>query len=248
MVMSSRRSFPKSRSTNPFSTPRQSGGLMRTVGRVIIAVIVIAAVYLVVDFTGRVWAEAYVATQLQKSLAMSAKPEVTFGGPLFVPQLVSGSLTSARAEAEDFTTGNVAFVDVNLRMEDVQFSPGKLLFHDDSTIIARSGSGSASMTADQLTDAFRAQGVPIDIRFTPEGDVRVAASQLEASAVIAATIEQGDLVLRPTNPILQRLHIAFTLDLPEFIPGLTYESITFEDDLGVLQFKLKDAAFSVPGS
>jgi hypothetical protein len=246
MVMSSRRSFPKSRSTNPFSTPRQPGSVMRTIGRVIIAVIVIAAVYLIVDFSGRVWAESYVADQVQRSLGLSAKPQVTFGGPFFLPQLVSGSLSSAKAEAEDFTSGNVSFVEVQLQLEDVGFSPGKLLFHDDSTIIARSGTGFVSMTADQLTDAFNAQGIPINIRFDADGVLRVSASRLPVSATISATIESGDLVLRPTNPLFSK--ISFALDLPEFVPGLTYEKITFDDELGVLEFSLKDAAFTVPAS
>jgi hypothetical protein len=177
---------------------------------------------------------------------LSGKPDVTFGGPLFVPQLLSGKLTSARAEAKEFTSHNVEFTDVSLALQDVKFSPGKLLFHKDSTIVASTGSGSASMTAEELTNAFRAQGVPLTVRFTPEGDVRVAASRLEGVfAVVGASVEHGDLVLRPTNPVFKKLHVSFTLDLPEIVPGLTYTKIEFVENLGVLSFDLKDASFSV---
>jgi hypothetical protein len=244
--MSSRRSFPgRRRSSNPFSTPRQFS-LQHTLGRVIIAVIVIAAIYLVVDFAGRVWAEAYVAAQVEHALGLSGKPEVTFGGPLFVPQLLSGNLSSAKAKAEDFTSNNVAFLEVQLTMQDVMFSPGKLLFHEDATIVAHTGSGSATMTAEQLTEAFKAQGVPIEVRFTPEGDVRVAASRFPVAATVAATIENGDLVLHPTNPLFRK--ISFTLDLPEFVPGVTYTKIVFQGDQFQLSFDLNDAQFAVSGT
>src|SRR6185437_8470803 len=98
-------------------------GFMRTIGRIVIVVIVVAAVYLVVDFAGRVWAEAYVANEVQHSLGLSTKPDVTFGGPLFVPQLFEGKLSSATASADNFTSSNVSFASADLSLEDIQFSP-----------------------------------------------------------------------------------------------------------------------------
>ena len=219
---------------------------MRMLGRVIIAVIVIAAVYLIVDFAGRIWAEAYVASQVERTLGLSSKPDVTFGGPLFVPQLLSGKLSSANATASDFTSNNVSFTSATLSLKDVEFSPGKLLFHQDATIVAHSGSGSATMTAKQLTDAFHAQGIPVDIRFQSDGTVRVAASRFPVAVIVEATIEQGELVLRPSNPVFRK--ISFSLSLPELVPGLTYTAVVFGETEGTLTFQLKDAAFAVPGS
>ena len=242
MVMSRRRV----RSTNPFGKQREPFSVMRTLGRVLIVVIVVSAVYFVLDFSGRVWAEAYVAKEIKQALTLSGNPDVTFGGPLFVPQLLAGELSSATAEAEDFTSNGVGFTAATLKLEGVQFSPAKLLFHNDSTIVAKSGTGSATMSAQQITDAFRNQGIPIDVVFTDEGDVRVQAARLPVSAVVEAKIVDGNLVLRPTNPLFDK--ISFTLDLPELVPGLTYESIVFEPPFGELTFSLKDATFEVPGS
>jgi hypothetical protein len=219
---------------------------MRTIGRIVIVVIVVAAVYLVVDFAGRVWAEAYVANEVQHSLGLSTKPDVTFGGPLFVPQLFEGKLSSATASADNFTSNNVSFASADLSLDDIQFSPAKLLFHEGSTIVAKTGHGSATMTAQQLTDAFHAQGVPLDVRFLSDGTVRVSASQFPGSVVVNATIDHGALVLRPVRKPFDRF--SFTLSLPPLVPGLTYTAIDFDGTLGTLAFTMKDATFSVPAS
>lgn len=218
---------------------------MRLLGRIIIAVIVATAVYLIVDFSGRLWAEAYVANEIQHALGLSGKPDVTFGGPLFIPQLLGGKLSSATAQAENFTSNNVAFTAADLHLHDIQFSPGKLLFHEDSTIVSHSGTGSATMTASQLSDAFHSQGIPVNVRFESDGTVRVSASQFPATARVNAEINDGVLVLRPANPDLKRY--SFPLTLPQFVPGMTYTGVTFDGTLGTLAFRLQDASFSVPG-
>ncbi len=246
MVMSRRGAFSRRRSPNPFTPARSDGGIMRTLGRILIVVIVVAAVYLVVDFAGRVWAEAYVANEVQHALGLSTKPDVTFGGPLFVPQLFKGELSSVTASAEDFTSSDVSFTSADLALDDIQFSPGKLLFHEGSTIVARSGTGSASLTDGQLTDAFHAQGLPIDVRFLSDGTVRVSASQFPGSVVVSATVDHGALVLRPVRKPFDRF--SFTLGLPPLVPGLTYTAIDFDGTLGTLAFTMKDATFSVPAS
>lgn len=219
---------------------------MRLVGRVIIAVIVATAIYLIVDFSGRVWAEAYIASEVQHALGLSGKPDVTFGGPLFLPQLLQGNLSSAHAKAENFTSGGVSFTAADLRLEDVDFSPGKMLLHEDSTIVAHSGRGSVTMTSQQISDAFHSQGIPVNVRFEDDGTVRVSASQFPATALVDATIEGGKLVLRPANPLLHRF--SFPLTLPELVPGLTYSSIRFDGTLATLVVRLKDSSFEVPAS
>jgi len=219
---------------------------MRLLGRVVIGVIVAVAIYLIVDFSGRVWAESYVANEVQHSLGLSAKPDVTFGGPLFVPQLLSGKLSSAKATASGFTSGGISFASADLNLEDVDFSPGNLLFHKDSTIVAHSGHGQISMTSKQLSDAFHQQGVPINVRFLDDGSVRISASQFPATATVNATIEDAKLVLRPTKEPFNRF--SFGLSLPQLVPGMTYTGVTFDPALGTLAFRLDDATFSVPAS
>jgi hypothetical protein len=200
----------------------------------------------VVDFAGRVWAEAYVANEVQHALGLSTKPDVTFGGALFVPQLFEGKLSSATATATDFTSNNVSFTSADLKLQDIQFSPAKLLFHEGATIVAKSGEGSATMTAAQLTDAFHAQGIPVEVRFLSDGTVRIGASQFPGSVVVNATVDHGALVLRPVRKPFDRF--SFTLNLPPLVPGLTYTAIEFDGTLGTLAFKMKDASFSVPAS
>ena len=235
------------RSNNPFRQRREFS-VMRTVGRVIIVVIVVSAIYIVVDFSGRIWAEAYVAGEMEQALSLNGKPDVTFGGPLFMPQLLTGELSSATAKMEDFTANGVGFSEATMRLENVQFSPAKLLFHNDSTIVARSGSGFVTMNAQQITDAFRDQGIPVNVTFSSEGALRVQAARLPVSlaVTVSAEIVDGNLVLTPTNPLFDKF--SFTLDLPELVSGMTYEEIKIEPPLGELRFSLQDATFEVQGS
>src|SRR5439155_20753011 len=151
---------------------RRDRGLARTVGRVIVAIIVVAAVYFLLDIATRLWAESYVAGQVQRSVGMTTRPSVTFGGAVFLPELVGGKLDSADVRARDFVARGVSFTEIDLHLRDVHFSPARLLIHRPSTITAGKGGGSARMTDAQLTQAFRDQGVPIDIRFTSDGAVR----------------------------------------------------------------------------
>src|SRR5262250_3345181 len=127
--MSSRRParrLPWRRAPSPFTQPKQDGGIMRLIGRIIIGVIVVTAIYLILDFSGRIWAEAYVAGEIEHTLGLSGKPDVTFGGPLFIPQLLQGKLTSATAQSENFTSNGIAFTSADLHLQDIEFSPGKL--------------------------------------------------------------------------------------------------------------------------
>src|SRR5205823_2508253 len=138
--------------------------------------------------------------------------------------------SSAKVKATDFTANGVRFTGITLDLHDVRFSPGKLLFHKDSTIVAGSGQGTASMTDQQVTDAFQAQGVPVTVHFTPDGNVRVGASRFPVAVQVNTAIHDGKLVLRPTA----FNGISFTLDLPQVVPGMTYRSISFSGNIGVL--------------
>jgi LmeA-like phospholipid-binding len=225
--------------------PPREGTFARTAGRVILGLIVAAAAYFLLDFGTRLWAESYVAGQVQRSVGMSVRPSVSFGGAVFMPELVGGRLDSASLRAQDFRARGVSFTEIDLHLRDVHFSPGRLLIHQPSAIRAGRGDGTATMTDVQLTEAFQDQGVPIEIRFTPDGAVRVAAQKLPISVKVLATIEHGELVLRPstTNPVLSR--ISFSLRLPELVPGIVYRAITFTEQSGELRFTLRNVDFPV---
>ncbi len=213
------------------------------IGLAIIGLIIAAAAYFLLDLGSRVWAESYVAGQIQKSLEMTARPSVSFGGTLFLPELFGGKISSVEVKATAFETQGVGFTKVRLHLEDVTYSPIRLVLHKPSKITAHSGTGEAAMTQFQLTDAFQAQGVPITVQFTADGNVRVEAARLPVAATVTATIEEGKLVLRPTNPLFKS--ISFAISLPELVPGLTYRSVRFEDQLGTLRFTLRNAPFEV---
>ncbi len=230
-------------SGRPPARPDRGRRVTRTIGLAFIGLIVAATLYFMLDLGSRLWAESYVAGQVQKSLQMTARPSVSFGGTLFLPELFGGKLSSAEVKATSFEAQGVGFVEVDLHLQDVSFSPLKLVLHKPSTITAHAGSGEASMTDVQLTKAFQDQGVPIVVRFDPEGNVRVASARLPVSVTVTvqAAIEEGRLVLRPTR----FKNISFAVSLPQLVPGMTYRSVAFDDRLGTLRFTLNDATFAV---
>ena len=58
---------------------------------------------------------------------MSVRPSVTFGGAVFMPELVGGKLDSANLRARDFSAQGVGFTQISLTIRDVHFSPARLI-------------------------------------------------------------------------------------------------------------------------
>jgi LmeA-like phospholipid-binding len=209
--------------------------------RLLVVLVVAAVVLFGLDLGARLWAQSYVADQLQTSLGLSKPPSVRFGGVVFLPQLATGEVTSMSMEGRSFEAGEIEFERVRLDLRGVEYSPARLLLRRAGTIHAEEGDGSVDMTDRQLTDAFRARGIPVTVRFT-EGAVKVSTESLPTQAKAAFAIEEGNLVLRPVEPALP---VSFALDLPEFIPGMTYGELRFGEGRGRLGFDLRDVNFEV---
>lgn len=217
---------------------------MSTVRRVLIAVAVLVALLVGLDVGARLFAQDWVAGRLQETLALSEEPSVEFGGFAFLPGLITGEIQSVRTSGRSFVAEGIEFEEVTLNLRRVSYSPGKLILRAAGTIRAREGDGFVTMTDRQLTDAFRAQGIPAEVRFE-DGIVRVSAQGLPGSVGARVAIEDGDLVLRPADIPLP---LSFTLDLPEFLDGLTYTDVEILQDRGRLDFALRDVEFKVDAS
>jgi hypothetical protein len=217
---------------------------MRSLRRALIAAVIAVVALVGVDVGSRLFAQDWVAGQLQESLQLSREPSVSFGGLVFLPGLVSGDVPSVRTSGRTFVAEGVEFEEITLNLRRVTYSPRQLITRAAGTIRAREGEGFVTMTDRQLTEAFRARGAPVDVRFE-DGVVRVSADVLPGSVGARVTVEGGDLVVRPADVPLP---ISFTLDLPEFIDGLTYTAVDIRNDIGRLDFALQNVQFNVDAS
>ncbi len=207
--------------------------------RFLIAILVLGLVFVGADFGLRLWAQAWVGGQLERSLGLSKSASVSIGGVLFVPEVVSGHIPSASVHADSFSSEGVHFESATLDLRDIRFSASQVfLSRHTGSIRAARGDGSVTMTGDDITAALRAQGFEGTVKLA-DGQVRLKAGSLPGEVTVEPSIEDGSLVLR-SGPV------SVSLDLPEVVPGLTYRDVRIEGDIGELLFTVSNVTFVVP--
>jgi hypothetical protein len=208
------------------------------------ALVVVGVVVLVLigaDFGLRALAQYWVSGQLQNSFELDRRPSVSLGGFPFLPRLVTGRFSSVTVESEgQVRTGRFLLSAVDLALQDVRFPPDQLLFGNKATIRARSGSGAAVLTEEEINRAFPAT-VPITIRLFG-GKVHIRASGLQGEAETKLKIVDNRLVLMPVEGSLP---VEVRVGLPVFVPGLTYTGVVIEGSRARLSFRLTTPSIQV---
>lgn len=204
---------------------------------------VLVAILVAADFGLRLLADYWVGRELQSSLSLSQRPSISIGGFPFIPELVSGNVASVTVHAKgSITEGKLPVHEVRLTLHDVSFSPSQLVAGGGTTIRAASGEGSAEFTQDDLNAALGAS-IPVTIRFRA-GRVVVRTAQSSQELEARPSISDGRLVLTPVRGSLP----AVSIDLPEFVEGITYRKVRIEGDTATLSFTLRRATFEISGS
>jgi len=211
------------------------------VRKLIVALVVLVALFLAADFGARALAESWVSRELANSLDLSKKPGVSLGGFPFIPHLVSGDVPSVSADAKDFSSNGLAFADVSLTLHRVTFSPSQLARGAKTTIGFHDGTGTASLTGADVTKALRARGAPSGITVKLDGDHAVIGSdQIGLGIAVSVTLDGHTLVLRPLGSSIGSFHIS----LPTIVPGLSYRAVEIRDSLAVLSLALAHASIA----
>jgi len=193
------------------------------------------------DFGLRALAQYWVSGQLQTSFELDRRPSVSLGGFPFLPRLVTGEFSSVTVESEgQLRTGRFPLSAVDLALQDVRFPPDQLLFGNKATIRARSGTGAAALTEEEINRAFPAT-VPITIRLSG-GKVYIRASGEEGEVETRLKIVENRLVLMPVEGPLP---VEVRVGLPVFVPGLTYTGVSIEGSRAVLIFRLTKPSIEV---
>jgi hypothetical protein len=209
--------------------------------RLVAVLIVMAALLVAADFGLRFYTERRIGQELASSLELSGRPSVTIGGFPFLLHFAGGEFPSATAEGEGVGSGPLAFEDLRLELSDVRVSPGRILGGEPSTIRARSGEGDASLTAQQLTDAFRGGGAPVTVRIEG-GQLLIGSDQLPGEVPASVEADGRTLRLRPTDP---GLSASFDIEFPAFIEGLVLTGVEVQGRVAVISFRLEEPVFPV---
>jgi hypothetical protein len=209
--------------------------------KLLVALAVLLVVYVAADIGTRFWAQSWVGGQLQRSLHLSKSASVSFGGILFIPEVVSGHIPSASVHAASFSSEGVHFQSATLELHDIRFSASQVLLSKHTgSIRAHSGDGSVAMTGADLTDALRNQGVDVTVQIS-DGRVMVSGGGLPGTVTVQPSIQDGALVLSSGGG-------SVSLKLPEVVPGLTYRDVRIDGDVGELVFTVSNVEFLVPRS
>src|SRR5207244_346383 len=131
--------------------------------RLVISLIVLAAVLVAADYGLRLYSQSVVGDELQTSLKLSEKPSVSFGGWPFITHVISGDLPSASVTAKQASAEGVRVERVSIHLSDLTFSASRLISRGGGEIRAKSGHGTAVMTAADVDRALAHDGVPFRI-------------------------------------------------------------------------------------
>lgn len=192
--------------------------------------LVLLAIALVLDFGARAYAESQASNVLKTSLHLSRKPQVSLNGFPFLVHLATERFDSVTIDGRDVRVSGLRIRSVHIELDEVRFSLSSLVTGGHGEIETKSGSGSAELTADALSDAFRDRGVPVDLQFA-DGHVEVTSNLVGGSITADLALRGRQLVL--TSPSAAQ---PFTVTLPRLIAGISYTKADIQDDVVVMDF------------
>jgi hypothetical protein len=207
---------------------------------ILIGAAVLVGLLVIVDVAGRYVAEAATAKALESSLNLSGQPKVTIGGVPFLPHLMSGSFPSVTVEGQQVDSGELTLERVHAVLKDVRVHVLSLARGNRTTVTAASGTGTAVVSAAEITRVLQKRGTGVTVEFAG-GRVRVQAPGIPAFIDANVDVESGQLVLRATA--LPQLGVG----LPQVIPGVRYTTARIAGDEAVIGFNLENVTFAVGG-
>lgn len=215
--------------------PRQQHGpllrRLRGIGvRLLGTMIVIALLLWGLDNLGRAGAQSLLAQDIDSAIGGTATPVVTIKGRPFLPQVISGAYSEVDVDAVGISTGPLRVDRIQAQLIDVRIPFHDVLVRDLRTVgIARSTEQVTIRYAD-LDRYLQVTGRPLTVtpvggdRLQLTGTLSVLRQQIQVTAVVALTIENGALQMSPisvtTNPqsLQQAVELLLTQRLTFTVP------------------------------
>ena len=221
-------------------------------GRAILfTLLVLAALFVGADTALRAYVEGRVAGAVQASLNLPARPDLDLQGFPFSVSFFRGRFDHVEVAVTDVELEGLRLDGVVLRFANVRFAPRQLL-SGAARIGARGGSAEAQVGERALTSYLQEHDAPVDIALPGPGvrvstTVAVAGAETSASATGPLGLEGDTLVFEPQEVELEGSvgippqALAFSVGLPELVPGMSYERVVVSDGMATLEASLAGA-------
>jgi hypothetical protein len=208
--------------------------------RLFVSIVVLAGLLVAADFGLRLYSERVVANEIQRSLKLSERPSVSFGGWPFVPHALSGNLPSTTVTATAFSAQQVRLQTVSLVLHDLHFPSHRLITGGGGVIHAKTGTVRAVLTSADLDATLHSEGLPLSISIRHG---RASAKVRGLSVGVDVKLEGNTLVLTPSAPGAASARIG----LPVVVKGMRYTGLKISGDALELSATLRNATVLVPG-
>ena len=166
--------------------------------RLLIVLVVLAALLVAADRVGVVVAQNRLASEIQQQLDLNAKPDVSIRGIPFLTQAIRGTYKDIRVQLPDVDAGDVQDLSVNARLQGAHVSLSDALGGNVDRIPVDQISGTLLIPYDQLA---RASGISA-LTITREGDslrltgsVQVLGRSIKAEAVGRVEVNDGRIAI-----------------------------------------------------
>ena len=209
--------------------------------RLLVFLVVLALVLIAADVGVRALAEDQLSRRLQTELELSRRPEVSLGGFPFIPGFVGGNIPSASVTAPELRVRGLSMRRVRLSLRGLSFSLVGILLGDQRAVSVARGEGTASVTADGLTQILRDRGFPATVRLA-SGRAFVSAEVLPEEVEADVSLSGGSILLRPAGGMPP---VTLSVDIPNVVPGLRYKDLRLRGSEAVLSFRLRKARLRV---
>ena len=166
--------------------------------RLLIALVVLAALLVVADRVGVVVAENRLAGQIQQQLALDSKPDVSIRGIPFLTQAIRGTYKDIRVKVPDVNAGDVQNVTVDARLQGAHVPLSAALRGSVNQIPVDRISGTVLVPYDQLAKASGVSGLKItregdSLRLT--GSIQVLGQSVQAEALGQVGVDNGQIAI-----------------------------------------------------
>ena len=166
--------------------------------RLLIVLVVLAALLVAADRIGVVVAQSRLASEIQQQLDLDAKPDVSIRGIPFLTQAIRGTYKDIRVQLPDVDAGDVQDLSVNARLQGAHVSLSDALGGNVDRIPVDQISGTLLIPYDQLARASGISGLTItregdSLRLT--GSVQVLGRSIKAEAVGRVEVNDGRIAI-----------------------------------------------------
>jgi hypothetical protein len=167
--------------------------------RLLIVLVVLAAVLVVADRVGVVVAQDRLAGQIQQQLNLDRKPDVSIRGIPFLTQAIAGTYQDIRVQLPDVDAGDVRNVAVDARLQGAHVPLSTAISGTVDQIPVDRISGTLLVPYDELARASGISGLAIArdgdaLRLS--GSVQVLGRPIQAEAVGRIEVDDGRIVIK----------------------------------------------------